>query len=108
MKFNFKIAKASVLVLVLTIFLLISTISMAQSDLAKQYHNPLGTLKALPMQLDIDFNQGESKETAFTYSFQPIFPVNLSENWSMVSYTIIPLTSMPFGSEERYSGLGDL
>jgi hypothetical protein len=108
MKYNFKKNKTSFLVLVLFFFLLISTITMAQSDLAKQYHNPLGSLKALPMQLDVDFNIGDDKETGYTYSFQPIFPVKLSEDWTMVSYTILPVTSMPSGSGERNTGLGDL
>jgi hypothetical protein len=107
MKFNFKIVKANGFLLTFLV-ILNSTITMAQSDLAKQYHNPLGTLTALPMQLDIDFNIGDDRETAYTYSFQPIFPIKLSQDWTMVSYTIIPLTSMPFGSEDRYSGLGDI
>jgi hypothetical protein len=52
--------------------------TVAQSDdLAKQFHNPLGTLKALPMQLNIEFNIGDEKETGYSYSFQPIFPIKL-------------------------------
>lgn len=104
-----------VLPLVFISFLFFCFRAMAQNDtiaqgndLAKQFHNPLGTLKALPMQLDVDFNIGDDKETGYTYTFQPIFPIKLSKNWTMVSYTILPVTSMPDGSGGRNSGLGDL
>lgn len=83
---------------------------LSQSDLAKQYHNPLGSLKALPMQLDLDFNSGEDKKTAAAYSFQPIFPITLSEKWTLVSYTILPVVSLPSSTMggDRNFGLGDL
>ena len=75
-------------------FISLSGIAFGQSDLAKQYHNPLGSLKALPMQLDLDFNDGADKKTAVTYTFQPIFPIALSKKWTLVSYNlslIIPI-----------------
>jgi hypothetical protein len=115
MKYNYK-HTASGKILAVFVFLFYSFTAIAQNDsiaqsdddLAKQSHNPLGTLKALPMQLDVDFNIGDAKETGYTYTFQPIFPVKLSEDWTMVSYTILPVTSIPDISGNRNTGLGDL
>lgn len=115
MKFNY-IHTASILPLAVFVFLFYSfsgiaqndTIAQSDDDLSKQFHNPLGSLKALPMQLDIDFNIGVKRETGYTYSFQPIFPVKLSEDWTMVPYTFIPIISMPDVSGNRHAGLGDL
>jgi hypothetical protein len=53
-----------------------SASTTSAADLAKAYHNPLGSLRALPMQLDLDFNVGESHKTSAVYTFQPIFPIN--------------------------------
>ena len=79
-------------------------------DLAKAYHNPLGSLRALPMQLDLDFNVGRSEKTSASYTFQPIFPIKLNDDWTLVSYTILPVVSMPemMRGEDRDNGLGDL
>lgn len=96
---------------IVSLFILFcSNTAFSQSDLAKQYHNPLGSLKALPMQLDLDFNAGADKKTAVTYTFQPIFPITLSKKWTLVSYTILPLTTVPSETSggDRHSGLGDL
>jgi hypothetical protein len=107
---NNNVMNARVLSLAFLFILLGSINAKAQSDddLTKQFHNPLGSLTALPMQLDVDFNIGDKRETGYTYTFQPIFPVKLSEDWTMVSYTIIPITSMPDASGDRNTGLGDI
>ena len=80
------------------------------TDLAKAYHNPLGSLRALPMQFDLDFNVGESRKTSAVFTFQPIFPIKLNDDWTLVSYTILPVASAPglTANESRSTGLGDL
>ncbi len=103
------INKGTIYYIIVPLFLIfLSKTAFSQSDLAKQFHNPLGTLTALPMQLDVDFNIGDERQTAYTYTFQPIFPIKLNKNWTLVSYTILPVTSIPDSSGSRYSGLGDL
>jgi hypothetical protein len=87
-----------------------SASTASAADLAKAYHNPLGSLRALPMQLDLDFNVGESDKTSAVYTFQPIFPIKLNDDWTLVSYTILPVASAPglMPGEDRSNGLGDL
>jgi hypothetical protein len=83
--------------------------SGSKADLEKQYHNPLGSLKALPTQLDIDFGIGSNDETSFVYSLQPIWPFQMTKSWDVVTYFILPISSQPgtTPAESRTSGLGD-
>jgi len=99
------INKGTIFNIIVSLFLMFcSNSAFSQSDLAKQFHNPLGTLTALPMQLDLDFNIGDERQTAYTYTFQPIFPIKLNKNWTLVSYTILPVTSIPDSSGIEVTG----
>ncbi len=79
------------------------------ANLSKAYHNPLGSLRALPTQVDIDFNVGANNKTSEVFTLQPIFPIKLSDDWSLVSYTILPIASIPGidKGDDRSNGLGD-
>jgi hypothetical protein len=57
--------------------------------LAKQLANPLAALISLPVQQNLDYgytNDGWKSTT----NIQPVIPVSISEDWNVISRTIIP------------------
>ena len=78
--------------------------------LAKQLANPIASLTSVPMQLNYDdgigpFDDGEK----FTLNVQPVIPVSISDDWNMISRTIIPIVSQHdvFPGAGSQFGLGD-
>jgi hypothetical protein len=78
--------------------------------LAKQLANPIASLVSVPLQLNYDdgigpFDDGDK----FTLNVQPVIPVSISEDWNMISRTIIPIASQHdiFPGAGSQFGLGD-
>lgn len=78
--------------------------------LAKQLANPIASLTSVPLQLNYDDGFGPSDDgDKFTLNVQPVIPVSLSENWNMISRTIVPIASQHdiFPGSGSQFGLGD-
>ncbi|HSA09115.1 MAG TPA: transporter [Candidatus Paceibacterota bacterium] len=100
---------------------LAATVALAQSDsaadderakaeaLAKATLNPVASLISVPLQNNFDWGSGP-KDDGFQYKLnvQPVIPISLSEDWNVISRTILPYVYQEdvIGTS-RQSGLAD-
>lgn len=101
----------------LTLVAIVACFSMnlaAQDDaaaLAKKLSNPVAALISVPFQLNYDQNLGLLEDgEKWTLNVQPVVPIELNENWNVISRTIFPLVSQDdvFPGAGSQSGLGDV
>jgi hypothetical protein len=79
------------------------------ADLAKKVANPVSDLISVPFQFNYDCCFGPANGGRFTLNIQPVVPVKLNENWTLVIRTILPVIQqwemVPGGG--NHFGLGD-
>jgi hypothetical protein len=80
------------------------------AELAKKLANPIASLISLPLQYNYDTDYGVNDEGTKHYvNVQPVIPFSISENWNVISRTIVPLvwqSDIPSGNDA--SGVGDI
>jgi hypothetical protein len=77
-------------------------------ELAKEAQNPIADLISLPFQSNTNFGTGSGNDTQEILNVQPVWPVEISDGWTMITRTIIPVISQPgLGNQDRTNGLGD-
>jgi hypothetical protein len=64
-------------------------------ELAKLKQNPVSGLRQIVLQADVAPDLPGSGKTAGSYSFQAVWPFSLSENWKLISYSILPVLQLP-------------
>ena len=79
--------------------------------LAKQLSNPLASLVSVPLQLNWDDGYGPGDDgQRLQLNVQPVAPVSISDDWNMISRTIVPIIQqedvVPAGGSQF--GLGDV
>ncbi|WP_200821298.1 transporter [Oceanicoccus sp. KOV_DT_Chl] len=81
------------------------------AELAKQLSNPVAALISVPLQLNYDQDIGaDDRGDRWTLNIQPVVPIELNEDWNIISRTILPLISqddLPFDGDSE-SGIGDV
>jgi hypothetical protein len=82
----------------------------SDDDLAKATQNPLASMISLPFQNNTNFGIGPDDDTQNILNIQPVLPFSLSEDWNLITRTIVPVMSQPgIGpGESRTNGLGDV
>jgi hypothetical protein len=78
----------------------------ALTELAKQDQNPLARLIRLQLEDNAQFGFGPDNEVLNFLRVQPIIPFDLSEDWSLITRTVIPIVHQPW--PESADGLSDI
>ena len=89
-------------------------LAQAQSDdadLAQELTNPLANLVTVPIQMNFDRNIGPAEDGyKITTNVQPVIPFDISEDWNLISRTIVPVIYQDdlFPGAGSQFGLGDI
>jgi hypothetical protein len=81
----------------------------SEAELAKKLQNPIANLISVPFQNNFDFGAGPNGD-GFQYLLrvQPVIPVSLSEDWNVISRTILPtIYQQNYIRKTSQFGLGD-
>jgi hypothetical protein len=79
------------------------------AELTKKLQNPIASLISVPIQNNFDFGAGPNGD-GFQYlvRIQPVIPITLSEDWNVISRTILPVIyQQNYIGTSSQSGLGD-
>lgn len=77
-------------------------------ELAKKLSNPVAALISVPFQYNYDQTWGEDGYR-HTLNIQPVVPISISEDWNVISRTILPVTYQKDvipGTDQ--AGIGDI
>jgi len=80
-------------------------------DLAKQAQNPVADLISLPFQNNYNFGVGpKHNHMAYLLNIQPVIPIKLSDEWNLITRTIMPIINLPplAPGVSGATGLGDI
>jgi len=65
------------------------------TELAKKLQNPIGDLYSFPFQNNTNFNYGPHKGTQDILNVQPVIPIHITPDWTVITRTILPLIWQP-------------
>jgi hypothetical protein len=66
----------------------------SEQSLATQLSNPVSSLISVPFQLNWNQGIGDGNGTQTYMNIQPVIPISISEDWNLISRTILPLVSV--------------
>jgi hypothetical protein len=99
---------AVVPIMVVTAFPVAARADLTPEELAKLSQNPIGNIINVPFQENANLNDGAEKKTRNVVNIQPVIPIEISENWNLLTRTILPLISQPEADGGRTNGVGDV
>ena len=88
----------------LSIIFLLIAVATAQAaqpepsseELAKKTQNPVADLISVPLQNNWDFKAGfNHNKTIYVLNVQPVIPINLNEEWNLITRIIMPIINQP-------------
>jgi hypothetical protein len=82
---------------------------LSAEELAKLAQNPVGNLISLPFQNNTNLNFGPEKGTQNILNIQPVVPISVSDNWNVITRTIVPVIWNPSlgPNDSSTTGIGD-
>jgi hypothetical protein len=82
---------------------------MSAEDLAKLAQNPVGNVISVPFQNNTNFDFGPEKGTQNILNIQPVIPISVSNEWNVITRTILPVISNPSlgPGDSATTGIGD-
>jgi hypothetical protein len=85
-------------------------IAQESSEIAKQAQNPIANLISVPFENDFAPQTGANQLDSYVLQIKPVVPFRLSNNWNLITRTIIPVIQLPDLGPGVHgtSGLGDI
>ena len=65
------------------------------TELAKKLQNPIGDLYSFPFQGNTNFNTGTRGGTQEILNVQPVIPIHINDDFTLITRTILPLVWQP-------------
>jgi hypothetical protein len=67
-------------------------------------------LISVPFQNNFNFNTGPEKRSVWVLNVQPVIPIKLTEDWNLITRTIVPIMNQPplAPGVDQATGLGDI
>jgi hypothetical protein len=87
-----------------------STRAQEISDIAKQAQNPIASMISVPLENDFNPHTGIDKKDSYVFELKPVVPFRLSDDWNLITRTIIPVIQVPdlAPGVSGTGGLGDI
>jgi hypothetical protein len=80
---------------------------LSAEELAKLAQNPVGNLISVPFQNNTNLNVGPDNRNQNILNIQPVIPISVSDEWNIITRTIVPVISQPLPDGDRTNGIGD-
>lgn len=96
---------------VICMFTSVPTIAkQSAEELAKAAQNPIASMVSLPLQNNTNFNVGPKDGTQNILNIQPVWPIDVNDDWNLITRTIVPVISQPefVSGQGRTNGIGDI
>jgi len=79
-------------------------------ELSKQLANPVADLISVPFQSNFVWGTGTDNGFNYTLNIQPVIPISISDDWNLISRTILPVTYVDYlpPPDGDTFGLGDV
>ncbi len=83
---------------------------LSSEELAKLAQNPVGNLVSVPFQNNTNFGYGPLDRTQDVLNIQPVYPIHVSDDWNVITRTIMPLLWQPglYPGQGSTFGLSDI
>lgn len=98
---------------VIVISLSVQSFAYAEGDaeLAQKLANPIAELMSIPFQMNFDDDIGVNDQgSKTTLNIQPVIPLDISNDWNLITRTILPVIDQDeiYPGAGSQSGLGDI
>lgn len=72
-----------------------STQQTSEEELVKQTQNPVADLISVPLQNNFNFGTGSKNRTVWVGNLQPVIPIHITDDWNLITRTILPIINQP-------------